>query len=69
MKSFLKEWDTLSMWLHNLSLKFNELIVAKKKIPGTPSSNVQDDTQTGEAWIFNWQELLISLFVESWIFK
>lgn len=56
MKSFLKEWDTLSMWLHNLSLKFNELIVAKKKIPGTPSSDVQDDTQTGEAWIFNWHE-------------
>lgn len=49
--------------------KFNELIVAKKKIPGTPSSDVQDDTQIGEAWIFNWQELLISLFVESWIFK
>lgn len=33
------------------------------------SRDVQDDTQTGEAWIFNWQELLISLFVESWIFK
>lgn len=68
MKSFLKEWDTLSMWLHNLSLKFN-IDCCKEKNPGTPSSDVQDDTQTGEAWIFNWQELLISLFVESWIFK
>lgn len=69
MKSFLKEWDTLSMWLHNLSLKIQYWLLQRKKIPGTPSSDVQDDTQTGEAWIFNWQELLISLFVESWIFK